>query len=432
MTCRIHRRIGLACLTAVIAQGMAAAGSAAEERRDLAEAVRSGSPGEARASWWGFDASDATATLQRAIDSRVRRLIIDRQASPWITRPLRAVSDQEIVLESGVEVIALKGAYQGSNDCLLTLDRCSNVTIRGERNESGAVPVLRMHGDDYRSDSYRRSEWRHGLAILGCSNVVVADLRIESTGGDGIYLGSGSGRPNRQVVIRGVDCYANHRQGISVISADSLLIENCTLRNTAGTAPQAGIDFEPNDPRDILTKCTVRNCIATGNAGTGYQICLQELNAQSEPVGITLEGCVSRNNRQHAVHLVGSQAGAPPGRLVIRRLTAEQDAMCGLSVQFNPHDAIRIDLTDSSLRHCARNDDFFAPVYIEGGGDANRPAGNIHMRDVLIEDDVDRPPVHIRGRDRHPPDTLIRNCTGSIRLRRNGEERVLPLEDAAR
>ena len=96
----------------------------------------------------------------------------------------------------------------------------------------------------------------------------VEDLRIEKTGGDGIYLGTAPDKiPNRNVLIRGVDCNANNRQGISVISAENLLIDSCQLRNTAGTAPQAGIDFEPNDPTDVLLNCVVRNCTASGNAG---------------------------------------------------------------------------------------------------------------------------------------------------------------------
>ncbi|MBN2505314.1 MAG: hypothetical protein JXQ71_01330 [Verrucomicrobia bacterium] len=35
-----------------------------------------------------------------------------------------------------------------------------------------------------------RSDWRHGLAFLGCQEVLVQDLPIEQTGDDGIYLGT--------------------------------------------------------------------------------------------------------------------------------------------------------------------------------------------------------------------------------------------------
>lgn len=395
--------------------------------------VREGRRHEARASWWGFDADDSTAILQEAINSRVKRLIIDRRPSPWMTRPLTGVSGQEIVLESGVELVATKGAYQARGDCLLTFDRCERVTVRGEKDDAGEPPVVRMRKEDYQSSAYERSEWRHGLAFLGCREVRVEDLRIEKTGGDGIYLGAGSGQvPNRDVVIRGVDCNANHRQGISVISAENLLIERCLLRATKGTEPQAGIDFEPNDPADVLVDCVMRNCVAEGNAGTGYQICPQSMAGRSRPISIALEDCVSRGNAQHAVHLVSAPEDPPSGRLRIARFLAEGDAMSGLSVQFNPYDAIRIDLEDVTFRDCARTDRFFAPLYLQATNLADRPAGNLHLDRVTVKDEVDRPPFFVRGPKGSRPEEVCRDVTGRILLLRDGRERTLEALDAAR
>jgi len=59
-------------------------------RPELVREVLNGKRNTARASWWGFDANDSTEFLQNAINSRVRKLIIDRQKSAWITRPLTA------------------------------------------------------------------------------------------------------------------------------------------------------------------------------------------------------------------------------------------------------------------------------------------------------------------------------------------------------
>ena len=60
---------------------------------------------------FGFDASDSTEIIQRALDSGVPTLVFDRQAGPWITRPLVARSNQELVFEDGVELLAKKGTY---------------------------------------------------------------------------------------------------------------------------------------------------------------------------------------------------------------------------------------------------------------------------------------------------------------------------------
>ena len=69
--------------------------------------VLDGKRGEARVSWWGFDAKDATEILQSAINSKARKLIIDRQASAWITRPLTGVNNQEIVFR-GIDRLSKK------------------------------------------------------------------------------------------------------------------------------------------------------------------------------------------------------------------------------------------------------------------------------------------------------------------------------------
>jgi hypothetical protein len=401
-------------------------------RPNLVAEVRDGRRDEARASWWGFDANDSTTFLQDAINSKVKRLIIDRQSSPWVTRPLSGVSNQEIAFEKGTELVALKGAYKARGDCLLTFSHCEHVILRGEKNDAGELPVIRMQKEDYQSAAYQKSEWRHGLSLIACRDVRIENIRIEKTGGDGIYLGTAPDKiPNRDITIRGVDCNDNHRQGISVISAENLLIDHCQLRNTKGTAPQAGIDFEPNEPTDVLINCVLKDCTASGNAGTAYQICTQLLSGSSKPISIALDHCISRNNTQHAVHLVSAPKDPPAGRLQIKNFLADNDAMAGLAVQFNPYDAIRIDLDNVTLRDCAKTDPFFSPLYLQATDLPNRPAGNLHFTHVTIKDEVNRPPFFIRGPKGKTPASITKDLTGEITLQRNGKARTLDALKAA-
>ncbi len=396
-------------------------------RPDLVQDVLNGQRHEARVSWWGFDPADSTACLQEAIDSRVKRLILDRQPSAWITRPLTGVSDQEIVFEPGTELVALKGAFQAGSDCLLSFRGCENVVVRGDRPDQGKPGRIRMHKEDYQSTAYEKSEWRHGLAFYGCRNVLVQDLVIEQTGGDGVYLGAGSKQmPNRQVTIRRVDCIANHRQGMSVISAEDLLIEDCRLRQTDGTDPKAGIDFEPNHPADSLVNCVVRRCTAEFNAGTGFQICPQSMNSSSKPISIDLDQCVSRGNRQHAIHFCSAPKDPPVGSLRITGFLAENDGMAGLSVQFNPYDAVRIELEDCTLRDCAREDSFFPPLYVQGLEADSRPVGNLHFKNVTVRDDRERPILKIRDRKGQG----LRAITGEIILERQGGRETIAIDEA--
>ena len=66
-----------------------------------------------KVSAFGYDAEDSTRFIQAALDSGARRVVFDRQQGPWITLPVVARSNQEIVFEDGVELQAKKGAFKG-------------------------------------------------------------------------------------------------------------------------------------------------------------------------------------------------------------------------------------------------------------------------------------------------------------------------------
>src|SRR5579864_6855687 len=144
--------------------------------------VTSGRSTVANAAWWGFNAEDSTQSLQAALNSGARTLIIPYMGQPWIVRPLQLRSSQEIVFEPGVVVLAKKGEFQGSGDSLFSAVGQSNLVLRGY----GAT--LRMRKRDYQSEPYKKAEWRMGIALRGCLNVLIEGLRVESTGGDGFYV----------------------------------------------------------------------------------------------------------------------------------------------------------------------------------------------------------------------------------------------------
>ena len=70
-----------------------------------------------------------------------------------------------------------------------------------------------------------------------------------------------------------LDLVDNYRQACSVISARDTTFDNCSFRDTGmtgGTAPQAGVDFEPNTAVDYLVNITLRGCTASNNVGGGF------------------------------------------------------------------------------------------------------------------------------------------------------------------
>lgn len=97
------------------------------------------------------------------------------------------------------------------------------------------------------------------------SNITVDGLVFRSSGGDGIYVNG-----VRNMTIDNVKCLDNNRQGISVISAENLLIRNSEFSGTYGAAPMAGIDFEPNRWNEKLVNCIVENCRLPAMRGRGW------------------------------------------------------------------------------------------------------------------------------------------------------------------
>ena len=103
-----------------------------------------------------------------------------------------------------------------------------------------------------------------------------------------------------------------------MISAENLLIENTVMRDTAGTPPAAGIDFEPNHAGERLKNCVMRNCLTENNHGDGYEFYLPNLTAASEPVAIRLENCRSRGDRSALRVITGNaEADAVRGTMTV-------------------------------------------------------------------------------------------------------------------
>jgi len=363
------------------------------------EEVLAGERTEANAAWWGFDPEDSTEYIQAAIDSGVRKVVVPYVGADWIVRPLRLRGNIEILFEPGVLVLAKKGEFKGKGDSLFTASNASDIVLRGY----GAT--LRMRKEDYRSDAYEKAEWRMALDFMGCRGIRIEGLRLESSGGDGIYLGATEKRPYcADVVIRDVVCHDNHRQGISVIGAENLLIENCILSNTGGTSPQAGIDLEPNQANEKLVNCVIRNCVMADNCGAGILIYLKNLSQETAPVSILFENCYVRGGRDVGIGIGAVKDNGPEGLIEFKNCTIEGAERGGIYVYDKSADSARVRFVNCKWRNVGSR--FAAgktprpPLLI----DLRRPAlteklGGVDFADCYVYDDADRPALTADPRD---------------------------------
>ena len=385
--------------------------------------VKAGARTVAHATWWGFDPTNATAALQAAFDSGAREVIVDDVGQPWIVDGLRPRSNTVITFAKGCELQARREQFKGTGDCLMTLSQVEHVTL------SGYGATFRMWRDDYADPArYKKAEWRHCVSILSSRNIKVLGLRLTESGGDGIYLGvAKAGVTNDTVLIKDVTCERHYRQGISVICAANLTIEDTILRDTAGTAPMAGIDFEPNREDEQLTNCVMRGCTIEGNLGGGIALYLVPLTGKSKPVSMRFERCITRGNSS-AVGLSttnGGPNGDPTGRIEFVGCRFERPERRGIEVRDKPADGIALSFVDCELIEPAPTQPTATPILLSARRGARHALGNVTFDRVLVRDALGRAPLGLDGWTGSLP---VERVSGRLRLAgADGVERTVEL-----
>lgn len=133
------------------------------------------------------------------------------------------------------------GPVSTNSYTMMQLTAASNVLIENPRlYGSKELQTLAPSGNDLGM----------GIGFSGaCSNVVIMEPQIRDTWGDGIYVGPGnsSGIEIISPRIAGV-----RRNGISVVSANGLVITDCQVMHIQDAAPKSAIDFEPKSNTDVL------------------------------------------------------------------------------------------------------------------------------------------------------------------------------------
>lgn len=246
-----------------------------------------------KASQFGWNADDATECLRMALKSGAKTVRIDRQASDWVlSSTVRLPSNVEVVLEDGVTVRAMPDKFKGLTDSLLAVIRQKRVTLRGE----GTARLLMNKADYFDASRYKIGEWRHAINLMDAERLIISNLTIEASGGDGVYVNG-----VRTALIDGVTSVANARQGISVISADRLMVRNCRFVKTKGVNPQCGIDIEPHIDTCQIKSVIIDNCVFEGNAAHGIAMNVSGLSDKSEPMSVTVRNCTVTGNGGYGI-----------------------------------------------------------------------------------------------------------------------------------
>jgi hypothetical protein len=240
------------------------------------------------ASKYGFNATDATAALNAAIASRADTVFVPYMGTDWIVTPIFPISNQTIIFQKDVNVVAKKGAFLGEQDCLFRIQKVSSIALIGY----GAT--FRMQKADYMKPPYNMQnnspdspQWRHCIAVFESDGVKILGLTLKESGGDGI----GIYWDPRNVMVKDVICDNNYRQGMSPCDVRNLTLENCIMKNTGGHAPSAGVDFETIFSYQYLQNIKMINCFIEKNVGDGISFYLPQLNNTTPPISAELRHC---------------------------------------------------------------------------------------------------------------------------------------------
>lgn len=341
--------------------------------------------------------SDDTAIFQNMLD-------FCEGKSLYIRNPGNVIHISQVVIPSNIDifiepgtVIEDNGDIEGTLDKLFRIFRVINVRIVGY----GAT--LQGLG----SGNYT-GEQNHGLYIVGCQRVYVAGLTVSATGGDGFYVGSSGGTGDQLLTedVALVDCdgQANRRQGLTINSAKNCLIDRFGGDITDGTAPQAGIDIEPDSNEEFLINIVIRDSNTGGNSGSGITVGIRALaGAVDKTVSITIENHrdVGSTN-SYAIAAFNGTLGNIKGRITYKDCKASDSINGSFAVRNFGSDGPLIEIIRPHVHNNATSGGI-APkshspfsVFREVGDVGSAKIGNVRIIDPLITiDETDVTPQTI-------------------------------------
>jgi hypothetical protein len=323
------------------------------------------------ASSFGWDADDATSAFQAAIISDADTVVVDKQLGDWIVGPsiFYDLHDKTIIFQPGVIFKAKTGAFTDNGDCLLRFVRANTIKILGY----GAT--FQMNKAEYAA--LADGEWRMGISINNSSNIEVYGLRINESGGDGVYISGddwfGEQMYSENIILKDLWCDNQYRQGISIISAQHVYVQNCWFTNTSGTLPMSGVDLEPDNVKHRMADVVFERCRFTGNFGNGIQLSLGNLDTSSVPVDITFRDCYSSGNHDVSnsyaaaeIVLGAAERNAVKGTATFDRCMVENSQWTAVSMR-KPADSYLASFNDCVFLNVSQKsgETYNSPIWIE-------------------------------------------------------------------
>lgn len=256
----------------------------------------------------GDGVTDDTAALQRAVNAVATGGTVSLPDGTYMVNALTSVllkSNMTLSLSQGAVLKAIANSATGY--AIVTLSGVNHVnvvggTLLGERS----------------AHSGTTGEWGMGLKVVNSQQVFVERVLAQDCWGDGFYVGTSS-----NITLCNVVADHNRRQGLTITSVDSMVVRNCTFKNTTGTLPEDGIDIEPN-VGDTAKNILITGCTITGNSGFGIEIGVPGNNTGKAWItGVVVDGNTCTGNGVNTLSTsprAGIQVNNTPGHQITNNI----------------------------------------------------------------------------------------------------------------
>jgi hypothetical protein len=326
----------------------------------------------------GFGGDDTSVFATALSSTASNHQVLEIPAGSYNINPISFPSDSNVHVDAGVTVSANSGF--GPGDRMLNINS-NNVTITGAGASTSVFQMPKARA----ASQGDGSEFRHCLAIQNASNVTITGIACSHSGGDGVYVSAAT-----NVTISNCVFDSNFRDGGSVIGRlNHINISNNVFSNTNGTAPQAGVDLEPNNPGDYLLDVNFIDNTMINNAGDGLGLSLWTLDNTSQPVSVTVTRNHSDHNGRYGYFANNNDPRNAAGTITLNDCTTDQSGSDGANARFYSANGASLTFNNLTVTNPHRNGpdpsygDSAAVAIIRGGG-ASVPEGNVHYRNVNV------------------------------------------------
>jgi hypothetical protein len=411
----------------VLVAALSLAGSKAAQAVDFNVTVDPASP------------NDHTVRIQDALNnSAYDRVILPYRSAGWISNELfMNTANQELWIKgSGStpgKLVAKTGAFTGTTDRLIRILK-PGCTVNGYSdgvNVSSGRATLEMHKATYMANpgTYPVGEGRHAI-MYSYDTTTIKGVNIKNAGGDGIYTNGGTGCLIKDVIVDNA-----YRNAITVISSTDLTIDDCTLKNTSGHSPEAGIDFEPNNNTEVFDNIVISDVIFQNNAGKNIQIGVGKLTGVSlTPLNIRFYRCTSQG-APYGIFVAYCYASGPTGTVYFQDTEITGSSSYAIRVSEWNADRAKITFNDMLISHCADSSSS-PPIHLndgtlgpngEAGPTATTPGepgfgpnsvGEIKFQGECYIDDYNTAHTELLRGQHYNGSTVFKDITGNIYYRK--------------